>query len=66
VDLPGFAMWADSGAQGLVIGVGPGDDNLVEWFGTVRPKADHPDQPNSAPDHVRPKQAFRKLPPLIF
>jgi D-alanyl-D-alanine-carboxypeptidase/D-alanyl-D-alanine-endopeptidase len=50
VDLPGFAMWADSGAPGLVIGVVRGDDSLVEGFGTVRPKADHPEQPNPTPD----------------
>jgi serine-type D-Ala-D-Ala carboxypeptidase/endopeptidase len=50
VNLPGFAMWADSGAPGLVIGVVRGDDSFVEGFGTVRPKADHPEQPNPTPD----------------
>lgn len=50
VDLPGYAMWSDSGAPGLVIGVVRGDDSFVEGFGNVRPKGDHPEQPNPAPD----------------
>lgn len=50
VDLPGYAMWSDSGAPGLVIGVVRGNDSLVEGFGTVRPKGDHPGQPNPTPD----------------
>lgn len=50
VDLPGYAMWSDSGAPGLVIGVVRGSDSFVEGFGNVRPKDDHPEQPNPAPD----------------
>ncbi|MBV8577386.1 MAG: D-alanyl-D-alanine-carboxypeptidase/endopeptidase AmpH [Acetobacteraceae bacterium] len=50
VDLPGYAMWSDSGAPGLVIGVVRGNDSFVEGFGNVRPKDDHPEQPNPVPD----------------
>jgi serine-type D-Ala-D-Ala carboxypeptidase/endopeptidase len=33
-----------------VIGVVRGDDSFIEGFGAVRPKADHPEQPNPTPD----------------
>lgn len=50
MDLPGVAMWLDSGSPGLLLAVIDGDDSTVMGFGTVRPKDDHPDQPNPAPN----------------
>ncbi len=50
VELPGFAMWSDSGAPGMVLGVVRGADSIVVGFGTVRPKAVHPELPNPEPD----------------
>ena len=50
MELPGFAMWADSGSPGLLLAVVNGKDSAVMGFGTVRPKEDHPEHPNPAPD----------------
>ncbi len=50
LELPGFVMWADSGAPGLVFGAVRGNDSLVLGFGNVRPKADQPELPNPEPD----------------
>lgn len=50
VGLAGTAMWLDSGAPGMVLGVVRDDQSLVVGFGTVRPKGDHPEQANPEPD----------------
>ncbi|HEY6434162.1 MAG TPA: D-alanyl-D-alanine-carboxypeptidase/endopeptidase AmpH, partial [Acetobacteraceae bacterium] len=50
VGLAGTAMWLDSGAPGMVLGVVRDDESLVVGFGAMRPKGDHPELANPEPN----------------